>query len=265
MDELKIDVYCMARNEIILMPYFLRHYEQFASNIYVWEDHSDDGTRELLEKHPLVHLINMPFTGLDDDYSRFNFYTQYATRSRGKSDWVIIVDADEFVYHDHNLIERLRLFKEEGSELIYPVGWLMVSDKLPSTKGQLYEEVKYGLRDHYTDKSIIFDPRIEIIFARGRHKTEICRHPVTDPLFSQPVKSRRKSELKLLHFRYFGADYFVNRIKYDMERMFISGSEVGKTKWPYDENKKGKMPDKSVGRPHEWCAEHVPQAVRVIE
>jgi hypothetical protein len=261
---LKIDVYCMARNEILLMPYFLKHYETFASNIYVWDDHSTDGTRELLKRHHLVHLIEMPFLGLDDNYSRMNFYPQYIERSRGKADWVIQVDADEFLYHK-NILDYLNTKKAAKIELLYTEGWLMTSEQLPSSRGQLYDEVKTGIRDHYTDKPIVFDPRLEIVFDRGRHGLDICRRSSFDLHFSQSVNIEKQSELKLLHFRYFGVDYFINRIKYDMERMWASGSEAGKKKWPYDENKAGKMPDKGFGKPREWCATHIPQAVQVVD
>ena len=48
---MRIDVYTILRNERIILPYFLRHYGSFADCLVVYDDRSDDGSRELLDKY----------------------------------------------------------------------------------------------------------------------------------------------------------------------------------------------------------------------
>jgi len=257
-----IHVYMMMKNEIQMLPFFLRHYEKFADKIFVWDDHSADGSKELLEKHPLVTLVNMPFTGIDDDYSRLHFYPHYKYWSRQKADWVMCVDVDEFVYHPQ-LKEQLELFKKEDFDLAWPVGFLMMADSFPTDKGQqIWEEVKYGLRDPLMDKPVIFRPEIDIIFGGGRHRTATLEAPFrSDGL----VRKRRRTGIQYLHYRFFGINNYIERIRRDCERMYLSGSEYGKRFWPFSESMSWKMPDKTKASPRKWFAQNAHRIIQVIE
>ena len=258
----KVDVYVMMKNEIKMLPYFLRHYEQFAERIYVWDDHSTDGTYEMLKAHPRVKLLDVAFSGIDDDYARMNFFPRYIHYSRGFADWVMQVDVDEFVYHPQ-LLQRLKLFKEEDFDLVMPVGYLMVHDKFPTTTGQIYDEMCFGLRDKLMDKPVIFRPELEVIFGGGRHRTDVLRrsfiyHPNTE------VRKRWKSEIKYLHFRYFGLEDYVERIKRNCQRMAESGSEYGKLFWPYRDGTRWRMPDGTKEDPEKWFPAHLHEAIKVV-
>lgn len=258
-----IDVYVMMKNEIRILPYFLRHYETFADRIYVWDDCSTDGTREMLQSHPKVRLLDLHVHGIDDNYARLNLFPQYIHYSRGVADWVMQVDVDEFVYHPQ-ILKRLAQIKAEGFELIQPCGFLMMAESFPTTKGQIYDEIKYGIRDRLMDKPVIFDPTIEIIFGGGRHRTDVLRrtfwyYPDTK------VQRKWKSEIKYLHFRYFGLDDFIERIRRNCQRMYESGSEYGKLFWPFKEEFKWRMPDGTKEAPRKWFIEHGQDRIKVIE
>jgi hypothetical protein len=200
-----IDVYTIMRNEGRMLPYFLRHYETLATRIFVWDDRSDDGTRELLLSHPLVKLLEFPAEcprGMQDpSWAKF-LWPQYQQLSRGVADWVIIVDADELVYHPH-MDEVLKEQKEKKMGIAVCKNYIMTSPTFPTTGGQIYEEVKYGLRDGRCDKWILFSPQIDVIFRVGRNM--------------RPYKLRLRGlnivgeVFKLLHFRDCGEDYLRER------------------------------------------------------
>jgi hypothetical protein len=260
---MKIDLYVMVKNEVKILPYFLRHYEQFVERMYVWDDYSDDGSRELLNAHPKVRLIDMPFRGIDDNYARINFFTKYTFFSRGGADWVMCVDVDEFLYHPQ-MLTALEQYQREGMELIMPVGFLMVADEFPQSGGQIYDTIKYGFRDKTMDKPIIFNPELDMVFSGGRHRTDVCRRSfIHYPDLT--VRKRRKSGVKCLHYRFFGIDDYIERIGRNCQRMYESGSEYGKLFWPFSENMKWRMPDYSKEAPRKWFSEHKHEVIKVID
>ena len=64
-----IHVYTTTRNEAYMLPFFLRHYYQFASHIYVIDDGSTDGTRDIATSHPNTTLLNYTFhSGLNESH-----------------------------------------------------------------------------------------------------------------------------------------------------------------------------------------------------
>ncbi len=231
---MKIDVYSTMHNEILLLPYFLRHYETIADRIFVWEDESTDGTRELLSSHPKVTLVPLAVHGIDDVHWVRRVWSQYPKISRGKADWVIIVDADEFIYHPR-LLDKLQSYLDSGTQVIKCRGYNMISDSFPTTTGQIYDEVKFGRYSNNIGKRCIFSPSIPIHFAPGRHFLK-NRLP-------EDVIDNRLQEIMLLHYRYLGREYCAERSRRNLERMSAKnihynyhrsnevGSRYGLTEW----------------------------------
>lgn len=195
------------RNEIKILPYFLRHYETFADRIFVWEDQSDDGTREMLESHPKVTVLDPGHHGADDVHYVKNLWPQYKEISRGHADWVMCVDADEFVYHP-NIIEVLEECDRINIKRIRCSGFLMYHAYFPTTNGQIYDEVKMGWVDDWCSKTIVFRPEVHMAWANGRHS----------PKCSKTYLSQTTG-IKLLHFRCLGWDYTEERNKKNCKSM----------------------------------------------
>lgn len=233
---LKVDVYSTMRNEIKIIPYFLRHYETFADRILVWDDNSDDGTREMLEAHPKVKLLPINLGRIDDDYFVTDLWPQYKTISRGYADWVICVDADEFVYHP-NILSKLEELESQGIKRVMCYGFTMYHQTLPTTAGQIYEEVKLGVADKWSSKIALFTPDLNMKWSRGRHRYNHLGGNIT-AMFDTGIH--------ILHFRYLGWDYYMERTKrnlaYDNIEFYLE--------------RNGPMPDGSKMPPYKWFEKH---------
>lgn len=194
---MKILVFAIAYNCADTLGYWLRHYEMFADEISVFDDHSTDGTREMLKAHPKVLWREWPHeSGINEDLFLAHWQEWYP-KARGHFDWVLIPDADEFIYEPH-MRDLLRGAKMAGIEVIKPTGYNLVGDGLPKDDGrsQIYELNPMGVAAPVYSKPVIFQPHIKINWIRGKHALENC-----DPVVGSDTG------MKLLHARYMGAEY----------------------------------------------------------
>ncbi|MCE5199805.1 glycosyltransferase family 2 protein [bacterium] len=205
-----IHVITNVHNEAQIMPYFLRHYASFADRIFVYDAGSDDGTREIVSSCPKAELIDWECDGVNDAvYMQLN-NSAYIHHSRGVADWVIMADADEFIYHPA-ILEVLRHYQKTGTNLTVPQGYNMVSDVFPTTKGQIYEEVVRGCIHDPESKPCVFNPNLTMNFGAGKHDAR--------PEPTNQVKRGPFGELKLLHYAFLGLEFRQARIAARGRRM----------------------------------------------
>lgn len=195
---MKINVYSIVWNAEVLLPYFLRHYSQFADRIFIVDDHSTDKTAKIAKSHPMVTYIPYGFDGLNEDEFNDTFYSLY---KENPSDWAMCVDQDEFVY-------KPRLEGLEG--VLATRGYTMVSNHLPTTLNQIYDELKMGFRTPSWDKPIIFDPKLDVKFGDGRHTVNL---PAT------------QTNIKLLHYKYLSVDNYLEHNLVGYRRIAGMGAE----------------------------------------
>ena len=248
---MKIDIYVTMYNEEQILPYFLRHYETFADNIYVFLDECTDNTREILSKHPKVTIIDVKRHGIDEGYWTSMLWTAYESFSRGFADWVALVDADEFLYHP-DLVGVLEREKKLGTEVIQPEGYFMFADKLPKTKGQIYEKIKKGVPDFWATQCCVFDPAIYIRFRYGCHSISRIQRNVI-------IKSGKELDIKMLHYRWFGREYAEARDKKNFSRFYIN-----QTPPPFEINPRRQLPSRKRGRLYGFVEKYKPLAVNVV-
>ena len=208
---MKIHVFTIVWNEKVMLPFFLRHYETFADRIFVIDNGSTDKTAEIAKAHDKVTLLNFDcvykFDNDSFEYDFNKFFTDSSKKySRGVADWVMCVDADEFIYHP-DMKNHLDLERKKGVRIIKPTAYQMVSKKNPETTGQIYEECFLGVRSRGYDKPVIFDPKLDMVFGVGRHK-----------LISPGGVKQTRAKLSLLHYRYISRDYFIERSNITWER-----------------------------------------------
>ena len=205
--ELSIWLFCICRNEARLMPYFLKHYAPWVTKFVFFDELSDDGTRDIIRSCHTAELRDWPGScGINDD-QMLTFANEAWKEARGKADWIIWVDADEFLYHP-NIIGVLQRYLHEDIDVPQIQGYTMVSKAFPTTQGQIYDEVRRGFPDGIWSKPAIF--RRHMWWTVGRHGVDYTRF---NP------KSSPHAEIKLLHYRALGMDYIRWRHQRNWERV----------------------------------------------
>lgn len=168
---MKIRTYTILKNERRMLPWFIRHYSPWVSEmVFMLDRKSDDGTRELLAQTPKAIVREWPHdTGLDDE-AFLAFFNTVPIREglADKCDWVATVDADELLHHPHMpqflATTRASVIQARGLALINPNGW-------PEDDGrsQVYDIVKTGLPQPNYDKAVLFRPTSGLQSTIGRH------------------------------------------------------------------------------------------------
>jgi len=254
-----VHVYTIMRNEKRILPYYFRHYLPFVDKFFIYDDYSDDGTREYLAQFDNVVVDSVKdkygneVHGIDDMTFRrvYNKSYQYWSRGkRGNADFVICCDADEFIYHP-NIVQRLEELKVDGTMIIKPTGYTMFSDTFPSTDKQIYDVIKTGVKDVWYDKPILFNPTVNIRFDIGRHG---MRH---DFFNLANTRIGENTGIKLLHYRYLGAEYAKARSDVGWERMSDFNKKHGLAKHM--------APDSNYFHSARWFALNKPNAVQCID
>lgn len=194
-----VHVHTVCWNEREIMPYFLRHYSTFADKIFVHDQGSDDGTKEIVKSCPKAVYMPVKFKGIASMKSNAWFVSAYKKYSRGVADWVMCVDADEFLYCP-NLLERLQTAKDNGVKIMKTSGFEMGSICFPTTSGQIYDEVKTGVRYWVYGKHVIFSPECDVTFSFGLHSTQSV----------EPIPHVHYG-FWLLHFRFLSKVYMLAR------------------------------------------------------
>lgn len=218
-------VYCICRDERSMMPYFLRHYATFSDKIILYDDQSEDGTREIIKACPVAELRDWPGThGLVDD-EFLEFANHQWREAIGKAHWVAWVDVDEFLYHP-DMRGILSRYKSEGVDIPRIEGYGMVSDHFPTGTGQIYDEIKTGFRSSEWDKHELFHAAINMVWNVGRHS-----------FYAEQMgrfKMSEKAEIKLLHYRYLGLDYVADRNARNCSRQpeKCKRAPYGENTWP---------------------------------
>lgn len=118
---MKITVISMWHNEAQLAPFFLGHYA-YADKIHlIIGSDTTDNTLEICAKYPNVEIEEHTFPGgLLNDTLKMEKFNQ--ATARADSDWVIAIDADEFIFPPTREDPRVYLSRQKGN-LIQAVMW----------------------------------------------------------------------------------------------------------------------------------------------
>lgn len=176
----------------------------------VYDNYSDDSSAMLLKQSPLVTLRHYDSSGFSSEDLYRDLKNKIWKESRGKADWVIICDMDEFIYH-RDLLEYLHRCKYQGITIPKASGFEMFSESFPTTDKQIYDQVFWGApsdqittKDCTLGKFAVFNPNAveEINYSYGAH--------VISPKGNIKY-GENNGELKLLHFKFLGFDYLWQR------------------------------------------------------
>ena len=195
-----IDVFTTCYNEEIILPYFLKHYKKFARNITIYDNMSTDNSVNIMNEYG-VNVISFDTGGRFEESVLMNIRN---TCWKGSdADWVIVCDTDELIYHE-NIIEVL---SNTHANHIITEGYEMMSETLPTTEGQIYEELKMGYFKPDYSKPCLFKPSevTNINFAPGSHTAK----PIGPSLISI-----NDSGIKLLHYKYLNREVLIKKYEH---------------------------------------------------
>jgi hypothetical protein len=132
------------------------------------------------------------------------------------ADWVIVCDMDELIYHE-NIIEVLT---NTNANHIVTEGYEMMSETLPTTEGQIYEELKFGYFKPAYSKPCLFKPSeiTNINFAPGSHTAK----PI-----GPNIISIQDSGIKLLHYKYLNREVLIKKYEHYKVRQSIEMKRNG--------------------------------------
>ena len=200
---MKIHAYIIAWNEEKILPFTLDYYTKFCEKIYVYDNMSTDNSDEIYKKYDkvIVKKWDSPEKKYNDVVLSELKSNVYKQSRKHNVDWVIVCDCDEYLYHE-NLIGKLKEYKENGVNIPKIDGHDMFSDTFPTYDGKLLtDKVKIGSETYDPMcKNIIFSPSLNITYMPGAHTNK-----VDNPIYSE------SAELKLLHYKFLGKDYVLER------------------------------------------------------
>lgn len=190
-----ITVVTIAKNEHDMMPFFMRHYQQFADRIVVY-DESDDDTPDIVRKMSGEVIEMEPGNGIRDD---IHALLKSWAGGRFGGDWTMVPDVDEFLYHS-DMRGLLTEYQRHGITLPRAEGYAMIGERL-LTDGLLTDQLRDGLPDKIYRKRIVYRSHLGITYRPGAHKCQA----------SGDVPSQ-KADIKLLHYQFaFGLDWLVTK------------------------------------------------------
>jgi len=158
---MKIETFTVCYNEEKMLPYFLRHYSQYG-HVTVFDNNSTDNSVAIAKS---FNATVIPFNSDDKYREDILIHLRNNCWKESQADWVIIADVDEIIYH--RMLE-LALSRSTGTVII-PHMFEMYSESFPTTKGQIYDEVKAGVE--MRSKMFLFKPSEikEMNYEAGNH------------------------------------------------------------------------------------------------
>ncbi len=201
--DVKTCVYATCYNESAILPFFLEYYLSFCDEVVIYDNSSTDNSVAIVNSYPNTRIVRYNTGGIRDDIlliMKNNMWKE----ARPRYDFVIVVDTDEFVYSP-DMKKLLRYCKKHGKTVLSPKGYNMIGEKFPEKGRPITEQIKTGVAEWHYNKKAVFDPNSirEMNYTVGAHKA-VPRGRVR--YFSPP-------DLKLLHYRYIGRDYYLSKIK----------------------------------------------------
>jgi|TARA_R100001530_G_C4298363_1_gene149821 glycosyltransferase involved in cell wall biosynthesis len=214
-----IDAYIFCWNEEELLPFTLDYYSEFCDSIILFDNFSTDSSVEIAKQYPKVKVISWGAEDIyDDRLLTLAKNTCYKDYGRG-ADWVIVADCDEFLYHP-KIREKLYEYREAGITVPLTEGFDMISQKFPEIGSSILEQVKRGVPEEGMNKSLVFDPRVNLVYAVGAHSASTDQtyglfrfNELMPPSTSYNPTTSESCELKVLHYTDLSPEYKMGRLK----------------------------------------------------
>lgn len=179
---MKVHAHIITFNEAETIHLTIKHYQQFCSKIFIYDNFSTDNTREICESMGCeVKLFGRQGVLDDKEYLKIKNHCWKGS----KADWVIVCDADEILMPPNR-------YTDVYCSIYRTSGWNVFSNEIPQNK---WAEITTGIPDEKYSKLVCFDPKRvqEINYVYGCHEA----NPVGDVRYSEEI-------LTLFHYKHVG-------------------------------------------------------------
>jgi len=168
---MRIEIISKWFNEAELAPFFLNHYS-YADEIIIYLDPaSNDGSKEIINSFPNTRIVWGKEGNKLDDVACINDLNQIAHSS--KADWIIILDADEFVF-PHNFANPREVLEKADGNLIISAMWDMYKHETEPAldfNNLSIMQRRHGNRlNKNSIKPNIVRPEIKLVWGVGAHE-----------------------------------------------------------------------------------------------
>jgi hypothetical protein len=230
-----IDAYTFCWNEEIRLKYFLNLYSPLCRQITVFDNGSTDGSQHLASQYDNVIWNTETYGQGEIDDVILRDVKNNCWKDSRDADLVFVGDVDELLYHPYGLDKYFYSSLRAGYTVFRATAYDMVSTEAPSHEGNIYDDEKfrYGVRTTNCtrtsdlqgfryDKSLVFSPQKiqEINYDFGAHyKGYSYKEPTGE------VKELYDGELKLLHYKFLGEEFFCKRMRASGERLSAHNRE----------------------------------------
>lgn len=214
-----VHYYAVCWNEEKMLPFMFHHYEAFVDKFFIYDNESTDSSLQIISNHPNATIIPYISNTIDDEKLRATKNECWKS-SRGKADYVIVCDMDEFVYVP-DFTSFIGKVREYNVSIPQSVGFNMCSKTFPDylQTPSLPSAKNKGVQDDNYSKCVVFNPYkiVEINYEPGAH---FC-HPIG------LVKYSSVPMYKLLHYKNIGIDYVLNRVGQYKARLSKANMQKG--------------------------------------
>ena len=215
-----VHAFFLCYNEANILPHLLKYYLSFCEKVTILDNNSTDNSVEIINSFPNTDIIPFDSKSEFHDGVHIKLKNNVWKSSVGYADFVILGDADEFLYHE-NMLEFLKESKKNGVTLFKPEGYHMVGDEDLDVLAEdnLLEIVKEGVRTSVLDKMMMFDcNKIDNInYSFGCHSA----NPSGEIILHQ------YNGLKMLHYKFLGLKDYLYKNKIRAERLSGFNKENG--------------------------------------
>jgi hypothetical protein len=160
-------------NEEFLANLFLKHYEFADKIIILLDENNSDDTEFVIDKYRNIEVktLKMPF-GMDDGLKQEQINNEYKSIKDG---WVIIADADEFIYFvSHDMLSYLEVI--DTNDHIIKVDYFQMyqhkTEKRLNIMDPIFDQRKYGIRNGMErwKKPAVARANKNLIWTVGHHE-----------------------------------------------------------------------------------------------
>lgn len=208
-----ITIFTLTYNEELMLPFFIKHYRNNFPNckIVIFDNQSTDKTVQIANDYECKII---PFSTQNQISDSKYLEIKNNCWRESETNWNIICDCDELCEINQNDLEfeinnKTTIIKFEGYDMVNTS-----SDK----DSVIINDLTKGVRNNFYDKILMFNKQkiSNINYYPGCHSS----NPTGEIKFSY-------KKYRLLHYKYIGENYLINRYKLFSDRLSIENIKKG--------------------------------------